>query len=89
MLLEILTWLISGVIVVSITGLIHLITAEMKGYKALEWWNKHGDDIFKGYTRFHIALKLIFGLLIWPVRVLEYLLFYIPKLYNSYEHETR
>ena len=87
MLSQLLLWMLYGIIGSYITALIHLIVAERKGYKALDWWEQHGSDIFKGYTRFQIALNVSFGLIIWPVRILEYIFVYIPDLYNHYEYK--
>ena len=88
MLLELLQWIMNGTIAVFITALIHVVVAEFKGYEALKWWEEHDLNIFKDHTRFEITINILFGLIIWPVRILEWLMFYIPKLYNVYERKT-
>ena len=80
--LVVLLYLLLGVVVSYGVILAHIIMSEMKGYKSIEWWAKHNSD-----TRKDISWKeVIFGLIIWPVRIIQFLLS-IQKLYEVYSQK--
>lgn len=85
MFLQLLFWMVLGIITAFVVSVIHLVRAESKGYNALEWWDEHSSDLFKMYTPFDYTIKCIFGLVIWPIRILSFLMITIPELYKHYE----
>lgn len=76
----VLNYLIVGLVTVFGVALIHLIIAEQKGYDALKYWNTH-DLIFKDSD----LIKAIFGLMIWPIRVIEFIA--TNNLYELYDRK--
>ena len=85
MFLQLLLWMVIGAIATFVVSAIHLVRAESKGYNALEWWNKHGPAIFRGCTPSDVVLKTLFGLVIWPIRLLSFVLITVPELYKHYK----
>ena len=80
--LMLLVWMLIGCGTIYVAVLIHFVKAEMNGYDALSWWKRrHSTPIF-GST--DDVLRFIVGLVIWPVRLYEFLVS-IPKLYELYE----
>ena len=80
--LVVLLYLLLGVVVLYGVILAHFITSEMKGYKSIEWWTEHNSDMRKDIS----WQKVIFGLIIWPVRIIQFLLS-IQKLYEAYSQK--
>lgn len=72
-----------GLISVYLTAVVHLIRAEIKGYAACDWWNKFKSGVGKVPIS-----SYIFGLMIWPIRLAEFIVV-IPDLYETYELKTK
>ena len=58
----------------------HLIMAERNGYAALEWWAEHNSSLDTS-----IDGNFFVGLLIWPVRLAEFVFRTVPELYELYD----
>ena len=82
LILYLLGWMVLGYISVFVALMIHLLRAINNGYDPVDFWNNYIAD-FKGNTKFK-AIKLIFGLIIWPVRLIQFLT-WIPELYEMYD----
>lgn len=82
--LKLFIYLIVGLITIFCVVSIHLIKAELKGFAAFDWWDKHNPQI--GETRESSVVKFIFGLMIWPMRVIEFVES-IDDLYKAYDRK--
>ena len=82
LILYLLGWMVLGYCTMCVALLIHLWRAIDKGYDPVDFWNDYLKE-FKGETKFK-GIKLIFGLIIWPVRVMQFLT-WIPELYEMYD----
>lgn len=80
--LKLLAWMIMGFITIYATVLIHFIVAERGEYDPGEWWSKHTPELLGEMN--YIWLRFIFGLIIWPIRVIQFCMS-IPWLYEQYE----
>lgn len=70
-LLMVIGYLLSGVVAMSIAAIIHLVTAEKKGYEAIEFWYIKGAPVAFDYCKEN-KHSVIFGLIIWPVRLVQF-----------------
>ena len=52
-------------------AVIHLVMAETKGYDAVKWWYTHEDEVYNQSD--NIVLDVIFGIIIWPVRLAQFM----------------
>lgn len=68
--------------VVSIFGFTtaHLVMAERNGYDAINWWMNNKDSLDTS-----VDGNYIIGLLIWPVRLAEFVFQTVPELYELYD----
>lgn len=82
--LKLFIYLIVGFITVVGVLSIHLIRAELKGFAALDWWDKY--DPLYGETRESFLIKFLFGMMIWPIRVIQFMM-EIDDLYEAYDHK--
>lgn len=77
----ILGYIVLGLLLIYGTAYIHLIRAEMKGYAAIDWWEKNGDSITQSVT----PRSYVLGVLVWPERLYTCLMKTIPELYKLYD----
>lgn len=82
--LKLFIYLIVGFITVVGVLSIHLIRAELKGFAAFDWWDKH--DPLYGETRESFLIKFLFGMMIWPIRVIQFVM-EIEDLYEAYDRK--
>ena len=82
--LKLFIYLIVGFITVFGVLSIHLIRAELKGFAALDWWDKY--DPLYGETRESFLIKFLFGIMIWPIRVMQFMM-EIEDLYEAYDRK--
>ena len=80
--LYLLGWILLGFVVIFTTIFIHVLMAEKRGYRALEWLGRASKKA--NFNTDHIVIRLIFGLLIWPVRLTQFLM-KLPNYYGKYE----
>ena len=80
--LYLLGWMLLGFVVIFTTIFIHVLIAEKRGYRALKWLSYASKKANSNTD--HIVIKLIFGLLIWPVRLTQFLM-KLPYYYSKYE----
>ena len=80
--LYLLGWMLLGFVVIFTTIFIHVLMAEKRGYRALEWLSCASKKAKSNAD--HTVIKLIFGLLIWPVRLTQFLM-KLPYYYSKYE----
>lgn len=73
-------WMLSGLFTISAAVTVHLIRAEQKGYNPWTYWDKENSTVFKEK---HWLVKFIFGLMIWPIRLYQFVKD-IPNLYDRY-----
>lgn len=85
--LVVLGWMLMGYIVVCTTAAIHLIRAERRGFKALDWWDRNGSSIASVLKSSDGKASIMFGLLIWPERLIEFAST-LPELYEMYERKS-
>lgn len=78
-------YLLTGVIAVSVMSAGHLISAELKGYEAIKWWDE--NEPFGKVWSSTSKVDLITGLLIWPVRVVYGCWVLIPEWYEQYDRK--
>ena len=71
-------YLVIGWMLTFTTSFIHVIRAELKGYKALEWWTNRGSSDCDPVSFFA-------GLIIWPIKLCQFIFITIPDLYETYE----
>ena len=74
-------WLVLGIASIGIAAVAHVILAEKRGYEALKFWGE--VELEKISTR-EVVVKIIFGLLIWPVGLINFMMD-LPKYYDMYE----
>lgn len=84
-LLGILGYAVIGYLAILAAVLIHVISAEKDGYEALKYWmdNLNVVNEAKCIVK-NDTLRLIYGLMIWPVRLVEFWSS-IPSLYEQYD----
>lgn len=70
-------YLVIGIVLIFITAFIHLVRAEQKGYEALEWWNNQESTCD--------PVSFFAGLIIWPIRLYQFIFITVPDLYETYE----
>ena len=80
--LYLLGWMLLGFVVIFTTVFIHVLMAEKRGYRALEWLGRASKKA--NFNTNHIVIRFIFGLLIWPVRLTQFLM-KLPYYYSKYE----
>ena len=80
--LYLLGWMLLGFVVIFTTIFIHVLMAEKRGYKALKWLSYASKKANSNTD--HIVIRLIFGSLIWPVRLTQFLM-KLPYYYSKYE----
>lgn len=78
-----LAYILIGVVAIYVAMLAHLISAEMKGYDAIDWWYYRADSIRKEIRNNH-KHNVIFGIIIWPVRIVQFKII-IAEYYDLYE----
>lgn len=61
-------YIILGIISIYVVTFVHVITAEISGYKALEWLERNSDQIRAGTSK----KDVIIGIFIWPIRIIEF-----------------
>lgn len=83
--LLILGYIVLGFLCLWTAAFIHLLIAERRGYRACDWWQENIFPQLKNVK--HRTLKIIFGLFIWPVRLIQFLLS-IKRLYKEYHEYT-
>jgi hypothetical protein len=76
-------YLIIGFATTYVFVVVHLIQAEAKGYNAISWWIESNQTVFSA-ERKTIVPNFMMGIIIWPVRLAEFIA-QIPDLYDSYE----
>lgn len=59
---------LTGFVMIYGAAVVHLIRAEMKGYDAIKYWDKHQ----LGLTYDDLPAMLI-GITIWPVKLIQFL----------------
>ena len=82
--LYLLMYLLVGVIVICGMAAVHLVRAELKGYKAIEWWNEN-TPLRVVYSRQNMS-NIIMGVAIWPVRTIQAFDTF-KKYYDLYERK--
>ena len=80
--LYLLGWMLLGFVVIFTTIFIHVLMAEKRGYRALKWLSCASKKA--NFNTDHTVIKLIFGLLIWPIRLTQFLM-KLPNYYSKYE----
>ena len=80
--LYLLGWMLLGFVAIFTTIFIHVLMAEKRGYRALKWLSYASKKA--KFNTDHIVIRLIFGLLIWPVRLTQFLM-KLPNYYSKYE----
>ena len=80
--LYLLGWMLLGFVVICTTIIIHVLMAEKRGYMALKWLGCASKKANSNTD--HIVIRLIFGSLIWPVRLTQFLM-KLPYYYSKYE----
>ena len=80
--LYLLGWVLLGFVVVFTTIIIHVLIAEKRGYRALKWLGCASKKANSNTD--HIVIRFIFGSLIWPVRLTQFLM-KLPYYYSKYE----
>lgn len=85
--LYLLVWILAGYLTMFVAMYVHLVTAEGKGYKALEWWMTNLSLMMEGDDQKYFGIKLIFGLVVWPVRFIQFTLDlgYYYSMYDVYD----
>lgn len=81
--LFILMYLIGGIICIFGVALGHLIRAELRGYAAIDWWNKY--DVPMDWSDPYTYVRVIRNVCLWPIRIAEFLYIEVPKYYERYE----
>ena len=76
-------YIILGIICIYGVAAVHLATADIRGYKALEWWTEEKGKRLRADTT---KKDVIIGVLIWPIRLIEFINV-IPDLYTLYERK--
>ena len=77
--INLICYLAIGFVVILVEVLVHLIRAELKGYDTLNYWaNKKVIVDSKDWVR------VIFGLLIWPIRAIQAISLF-KSCYKLYE----
>ena len=79
--LKLMLWMVLGFCVIYVSAFVHLFRAEMKGYDAICWWVRTTPPV---YESSNIVLLFILGLMIWPIRLYEFVSS-IPQYYEQYE----
>ena len=69
-----------GMITYSLVVFIHLISAQMQGYSAFEYWEVALPEIETRLT----PLVFLWSIIIWPIRLWR-LIAIIPTLYDVYD----
>ena len=82
--LKLFIYLIVGLTTIFGVVSIHLIRAELKGFAAFDWWDKHNPPYEE--TRESSLIKFLFGMMIWPVRVMRFMM-EIDDLYEAYDRK--
>lgn len=92
----ILGYLMTGIVAIMATTLIHYVCAKAKGYKVVEFWNDEervedlrivltdGDAPKNILQEF---VDMVMNVVIWPHTIVKLLTVYIPVYYEWYEHE--
>lgn len=83
--LLVLGYVVLGFLCIWAAAFIHLLTAEKRGYRACAYWEENIFPVIKNEK--YRTLKVIFGLIIWPVRFIQFLLS-IKRLYEEYHEYT-
>lgn len=76
--LKLIIWLLSGFVVIMVVSYVHLYDAEKRGYDAINYWCNYSVNMHFSPACF------IFGLIIWPIRVAQFVIG-IPDLYEVYD----
>ena len=82
--LKLFVYLIVGFITMFGVTLIHVIRAELKGFAAFDWWDKHNPPYRE--TIESSLIKFLFGMMIWPIRVIQFMMG-IEDLYEAYDQK--
>ena len=78
-------YLLTGLVLIYGTAFGHLLRAEMKGYKAIEYWSEHGGSMLSQVN--NLPLAVVWGLIIWPVRYINMIMSILPEAYNLYDRK--
>ena len=73
-------YLVFGVVSVYGFATAHLVMAERSGYDAIKWWMSNKDSLDTS-----VDGNFFIGLLIWPVRLIEFVFQTVPALYEQYD----
>ena len=79
--LHVLVYLVIGVIAIYGSAAIHLVQAESKGYKAVDFWSEYSGALADMPV---LDGSLVLGLILWPVRLAQFIMSF-PDLYDMYE----
>ena len=70
--LEIIVYLITGFAALYLVAKVHIVRGEMKGYDVIGYWKRILKKI--SYNNGHNIMLLVLGVIIWPVRIIQFLL---------------
>ena len=80
----ILLYFLLGILAFSLTLIIHIMIADLKGYDALEWWNKHTTVSWKVSLRDFVII--VFGIILWPITTVIFILT-SKNFYKNYKRQ--
>ena len=87
--IEIMWYLIYGILATLLVSIGHLVIAEKRGYKALDYWTN--EENIKRERRYLSGAKyfkaIIIGILLWPVNLLYWRIYKVPEWYIKYERK--
>ena len=82
-LILLLGWMFFGYVMIIGALLIHVIGAERQGFKAFEWWANHPQP--NPLKTWRDVFRCIWGLIVWPERLLYTINVKIPEYWDNYE----
>ena len=74
-------YLIVGVLSIAVLWLVHSVVAEIRGYRAFDYW----DGAFPIIEKNLKPSKLLFNLLVWPVRFVQ-IAALLRIMYDEYQY---
>ena len=80
MLGSVLCYILLGIIVSSLIVVIHLVSAEMQGYRAFDYWDGAIPIIESKLT----TSQLIWSMIIWPIRLVQFFAL-VDTFYSIYD----
>lgn len=78
----ILWYFLGGFALMYLAAFLHLVSAEKRGYDAINWWNDNGPLVMESIFESH-KLAFVIGLCIWPIRLMQFIM-NEPEYYELY-----